>query len=112
MSHLKHDNIKDCIDNNTAYFGNDIVMGSNNIQKSARKCGKSCEQMKECQFWTYEKGNSFCYLKYKKGNVTEGLNRYVSGNRNCKPPVGLTAKRFHYDIDQYNRLLDNRKIGS
>ena len=68
--------------------------------------------MKECQFWTYEKGNSFCYLKNKKGGVTNGLIRYVSGSKDCEPPTGLTAKRFHYDFDQYNRLLDNRNIRS
>ena len=77
-----------CYEDNTAYFGNNEVTGSDNPQPSRVACQRSCAQHPTCQYWTWGKGEPTgpCYLKSARDNVTPGLSTYVSGTKHCKLP--------------------------
>ena len=79
-----------CVEDNTAYFGNNARVGSSNPQSSRAACARSCREHPECQFWTWGKGSPMgpCYLKHSRDNVSPGLNSYVSGSKLCVLPEG------------------------
>ena len=79
-----------CVEDNTAYFGNNARVGSSNPQPSRAACARSCREHPECQFWTWGKGSPMgpCYLKHSRDNVSPGLNSYVSGSKLCVLPEG------------------------
>ncbi len=75
-----------CFEDDTAYFGNNHLIGHENMKKSARECQLSCEETEECNYWTWGKGRPEgpCYLKTKRENVRGNLTSYVSGSKKCK----------------------------
>ena len=77
-----------CVEDNTAYFGNNARVGSSNPQPSRAACARSCREHPECQFWTWGKGSPMgpCYLKHSRDNVSPGLASYVSGSKLCVLP--------------------------
>lgn len=77
-----------CYEEDTAYFGNNARVGSDNPQPSMAACQKSCAADSSCEFWTWGKGTPTgpCYLKTKRENVTPNLKSYVSGSKNCRLP--------------------------
>ena len=77
-----------CLEDNTAYFGNNAKVGSENLQPSQSACQKSCLDHPECEFWTWGKGTPSgpCYLKHARDNVTPGLDSYISGSKHCPLP--------------------------
>ena len=77
-----------CVEDNTAYFGNNARVGSSNPQPSRAACARSCREHPECQFWTWGKGSPMgpCYLKHSRDNVSPGLTSYVSGSKLCVLP--------------------------
>ena len=77
-----------CFEDNTAYFGNNAKVGSDNLQPSRVACQKSCNDHPECEFWTWGKGTPVgpCYLKHTRDNVTPGLDSYISGSKQCPVP--------------------------
>ena len=77
-----------CYEDNTAYFGNNVQVGSDNHQASRAACQRSCAQHPTCQYWTWGKGTPTgpCYLKTARDNVTPGLDSYVSGSKHCTLP--------------------------
>ena len=77
-----------CVEDNTAYFGNNARVGSSNPQPSRAACARSCREHEECQFWTWGKGSPMgpCYLKHSRDNVSPGLTSYVSGSKLCVLP--------------------------
>ena len=81
-----------CYEEDTAYFGNNAKVGSDNRQPSMAACQASCAANNECEFWTWGKASPTgpCYLKTKRENVTPGLKSYVSGSKHCvlPPPEG------------------------
>ena len=44
-----------CFEDNTAYFGNNAVVGADNRQPSRAACQRSCAQHPTCAFWTWGK---------------------------------------------------------
>lgn len=91
-----------CYEDNTAYFGNNEVTGSDNPQPSRGACQRSCAQHPTCQFWTWGKGEPTgpCYLKSARENVTPGLSTYVSGSKHCKLPEAQGNYRKRADREQ------------
>ncbi len=77
-----------CFEENTAYFGNNHVVGAENPQSSRLACQRSCAEKAECVFWTWGRGSPTgpCYLKTKRAQVTHGLRDYVSGSKDCVLP--------------------------
>ena len=86
-----------CFEDNTAYFGNNAVVGADNRQPSRAACQRSCAQHPTCAFWTWGKvgagagagggaGGGPCYLKTARENVSPGLADYVSGSKHCALP--------------------------
>merc|ERR1719369_321751 len=77
-----------CFEDNTAYFGNNAKFGLDNLQPSRLACQKSCMDHPKCEFWTWGKGTPVgpCYLKHTRDNVTPGLDRYISGSKQCPLP--------------------------
>ena len=76
-----------CLEDNTAYFGNNALVGSSNPQPSRLACQRSCEDHPDCQYWTWGKGSPGpCYLKHARENVTPGLESYVSASKSCPLP--------------------------
>ena len=75
-----------CVEDNTAYFGNNARVGSSNPQPSRAACARSCREHPECEFWTWGKGEPMgpCYLKHSRDNVSPGLPSYVSGSKHCR----------------------------
>ena len=78
-----------CYEEDTAYFGNNAKVGSDNPQPSMQECQKSCAASTECEFWTWGKGTPTgpCYLKTKRENVTPSLKSYISGSKHCNLPT-------------------------
>lgn len=78
----------ECFEDNTAYFGSNHKMGSENPTASRLDCQRSCADTPECKFWTWGKGKPTgpCYLKTKRDNVKSGLENYVSGTKDCVLP--------------------------
>ena len=83
-------NPKNCLEDNTAYFGNNVRLGNKNMKASRLECQRSCLEHSECKFWTWGKAKPEgpCYLKTARENVTTGLDIYVSASRDCKLPEG------------------------
>jgi len=75
----------DCLEDNKAYFGNNVVMGYKNIQKSRYECQQSCATHPQCNFWTWTKADGRCYLKTVRDNVKTSTS-YISGSKNCPLP--------------------------
>ncbi len=75
-----------CFEDNTAYFGNNHLLGHENMKPSARACQLSCRETKECNFWTWGKGRPEgpCYLKTDRQNVRANLTSYLSGSKGCQ----------------------------
>ena len=75
-----------CAEDNTAYFGNNHLVGHENMMPSARDCQRSCARTEECAYWTWGKGRPEgpCYLKTKRENVRANLTSYVSGSKGCE----------------------------
>ena len=76
-----------CVEDNTAYFGNNVRIGPSNTQPSRAACARSCREHPKCQFWTWRKGSpmGLCYLKHSRDNVRR-LTIYVSGSKLCVLP--------------------------
>merc|ERR1712215_76650 len=77
-----------CFEDNTAYYGNNAKFGFDNLQPSRLACQKSCMDHPKCEFWTWGKGTPVgpCYLKHTRDNETPGLDRYISGSKQCPLP--------------------------
>ena len=77
-----------CFEDNTAYFGNNERVGSENPQPNRLACQRSCEDHPKCKYWTWGKGepNGPCYLKTARENIGRNLTSYVSGTKFCKLP--------------------------
>ena len=75
-----------CFEDNTAYFGNNVVFGKSNPKPSREECVSSCQYHPQCKFWTWDKISGSCYLKHSKSsNFPTGNTRYVSGPKHCVP---------------------------
>ena len=72
-----------CYENNTAYFGSNVLLGTDNLQSSSSACQKSCAEHPKCEFWTWDEDGP-CFLKHSRKNVRSGLNHYISGSKNCE----------------------------
>ena len=83
-----------CLDDNTAYYGNNIENQDYGQIGSSSHCQQRCQSMSECKFWTWTKATGKCYLKTSKDGETwtiedYGTNhvgnsdKYVSGSKNC-----------------------------
>ena len=81
-----------CLDDNTAYYGNNIGDPRKSIDSS--DCQERCERRNRCEFWSFDKGWGECWLKTSKagepattkryGPVYPGNNHnYVSGSKYC-----------------------------
>ena len=75
-----------CLEDNTAYFGNNLVSGKSNPKPSREECVRSCQDHPQCQFWTWDKTLGSCYLKTSKiSSLPTGSTRHVSGPKHCVP---------------------------
>ena len=88
-----------CLDDNTAYYGNNLNSpwnrrnrGIDDIKGSSSECQRACANHPRCNYWSWHKdGLGWCYLKRSKptyhpryGIVYAGNNRhYVSGSKHC-----------------------------
>lgn len=75
-----------CVESSVDYRGNNIRTAR---AKSAASCHRQCQQLRECQYWTWSSQSHVCALKNGdalKGRV-EGQNTLdkVSGARDCVP---------------------------
>ena len=83
-----------CLDDNTAYYGYNIIIQKINGDSST--CQQMCQRRNGCNFWSFNKvfPNCTCYLKTSKagepkytkiyGPVYKGNNnKYVSGSKYC-----------------------------
>jgi hypothetical protein len=78
-------NKEPCFEDDTAYFGNNILFGDKNPQESTFDCQQSCEFHPSCQYWTFQKREGLCYLKLKRERVTTDPS-YISGSKKCRLP--------------------------
>ena len=81
-----------CAEDNTAYYGNNLVNAKDNKKGSSTECQMACANYVGCNYWSWRKdGFGWCYLKHSKptshpnyGEVTPGNNMYyVSGPKQC-----------------------------
>ena len=75
-----------CFEENKAYFHNNIVLGTKNLQPSRSACQQSCAEHSGCSYWTWGRGHGECYLKTSDdGRMSmEGMTDvYVSGSKDC-----------------------------
>merc|ERR1712142_197477 len=94
------DTIADCIDEQTAYYGNDVVMGYDNKHASLSGCIKSCQEEGRCKFWSYHDATGYCFLKSQKDNIKKWRG-YTSGSRDCGLGPGFESG-FSLDLlDQF-----------
>ena len=100
-----------CFEDNTAYFGNNAKVGSDNLQPSRLDCQKSCLDHPKCEFWTWGKGTPEgpCYLKHTRDNVTPGLDSYISGSKQCPLPE---AKGNYTKFYPCMILREDRALGT
>ena len=85
-----------CFEDDTAYFGNNFVMGNDNPQPSRLACQQSCSKHPRCEYWTWDKRRRWCYLKTRRDGVTHNRPIYVSGSKRCLLPeqdAGLLVQR-------------------
>merc|ERR1712098_174602 len=59
------------IEENAAYYGNNLVYGWDNIQSSLKDCVRNCKATTGCKYWTYKHSNGWCFIKSKRDNVEE-----------------------------------------
>ena len=74
-----------CFQDNTQYFGNNLIFGNNNLKPSQSACQKSCRDHPECKFWTWRRRRTSlgqCYLKDGRDSVTPKKG-YISGSKYC-----------------------------
>ena len=91
-----------CYEENTAYYGNNLIYGHENPKKSRMDCQQSCQFNLNCNFWTFRKPAhrgtlGLCYLKTKRENVSNNVSSYVSGSKNCQLPE-WTGRISKFDI--------------
>ena len=91
-----------CYEENTAYYGNNLIYGHENPKKSRMDCQQSCQFNLNCNFWTFRKPDhrgslGLCYLKTKRENVSNNVSSYVSGSKNCQLPE-WTGRISKFDI--------------
>ena len=83
-----------CLDDNTAYYGNNIEPQDYQQTGSSSRCQQRCQSRSECKFWTWTKATGKCYLKTSKAgepkyeedygpNHVGNSDEYVSGSKNC-----------------------------
>ena len=88
--------LKECYDDGTAYYHNDIPekSGRRNRQATSRGCQESCKNFSKCKFWTYDKKNKWCYLKTCRENIKSGRRerKYISGAKDCVPRDRTTRR--------------------
>ena len=77
-----------CFEDDTAYFGYNIVMGWMNPQPSRSACQQSCAEHPSCAYWTWDKRSheGQCFLKTSRAGVTHNRLRYISGSKGCLLP--------------------------
>jgi len=72
-----------CQEEKVAYFGNNIKGYSPILQTlSLPQCQINCQNVSECQFWSYEISTQKCYLKTKRNNPTKRVD-FISGIKDC-----------------------------
>ena len=49
---------------------------------SLQQCQINCQNVSECQFWSYEISTQKCYLKTKRNNPTKRVD-FISGIKDC-----------------------------
>ncbi|QQP37700.1 Uncharacterized protein FKW44_018076, partial [Caligus rogercresseyi] len=97
LEHVDHKARDDpCLEDNTAYFGNNYRIGSENPQPSRLACRESCANHPECLYWTWGKGDPTgpCYLKTARMNVQTNISHYVSGSKLCILPEAEEGSHF------------------
>ena len=80
-----------CAEDNTAYYGNNLVNANKNKKGSSKECQMACENYDGCNYWSWEKNFHWCYLKHSKlashpdhGEVFLGNDpNFVSGPKEC-----------------------------
>jgi len=101
-------NKQDCTtDKNTAYYGNDILMGWQNLQSSLHACRVSCKKNKQCKFFSYHASSQKCFLKDKKANIKNWIG-YTSGSIDCNVGEGKTENKqdcFEENIAYYGNNI-------
>ena len=50
---------------------------------SLPQCQINCQNVSECQFWSYEISTQKCYLKTKQSNPTKSVD-FISGIKDCR----------------------------
>jgi len=90
-----------CIEDNVAMPGNDIVETSPDNIKTKEDCCIACKNKEGCTFFTYRKGNEKCWLKNSDAGrkVDEEA---VSGSVDC-------CKGFYINNDEI-KLEKNKKL--
>ena len=80
-----------CAEDNTAYYGNNLVNAKDNKKRSSTECQMACANYVGCNFWSWMKSRGRCFLKHSKptrhpdhGEVYPGNNPdFVSGPKEC-----------------------------
>lgn len=62
-------------------------------------CHTMCQNVKECNFWTWDKDDSHCYL-VKSAEYLEASSDKISGDRNCVEHSGMN----HDQMNQFNQF--------
>ena len=71
-----------CEESGTAYPGNNLSAAPSYGVETVAACRELCRGETQCQYWTWDKENLWCYLKTDKGQRTIKDERYVSGSDN------------------------------
>lgn len=81
-----------CIEHGVAYPGNNVNLAPDYGVKNVEQCRNLCREEIRCHYFTFDKVNSWCFLKSKKnsrGNQEGSSSRYISGSENilCQSDV-------------------------
>lgn len=71
-----------CLEHNQAYFGNNIRAVPNYGVADYQACRSLCRKESKCFYFTYDKKNEWCYLKFtKKVTDRDATPRFISGSQ-------------------------------
>jgi len=78
-----------CMENGTAYFGNNLFSDPVSNVENQHKCRALCHATQSCNYFTYDASEKWCYLKHKKNKTLQEpkngpyLSRFISGTKSC-----------------------------
>ena len=75
----------DCFSKNIGLPGNNIAGydGRKSLKDSAEDCQKLCQEVDECNYFTWRKNTRYCWIKDKKTNKAKEIYGTVSGPKFC-----------------------------